>query len=294
VHAGEYPPAGGPDGVRLDVGDRRVGGGEAGLAGDAVGADEGQVDDEAGQHAAGPVVDRGQRAAAHPAAEQQHGDAGVEVASQAAVFSEAVTTVSGRSVGRASGDQLRGEALVDEDGLGVADQAGRGGRDPRFSGRPAVVRMARSVSNFAVSTGYAPPCVRRSRPCFSSSRRSRRIVSAENGQFGGQFCDVHLCARLLTVFRMDQDTRRGSDRIRRGSGRLRAAIAYDPCRIRACCRGTSPTSITLNSGGEISAIRLGVFQPPHVLPRERGRRRRPQLGHHPASAGSACCSSAGP
>ena len=49
----------------------------------------------------------------------------------------------------------------------------------RFSGTPRVVRIARSVSNFAVSTGYAPPCVRRIKPCFSSSRRSRRIVSAE-------------------------------------------------------------------------------------------------------------------
>ena len=70
--AGEYPPPRGPDRVRFHVGDRRIGGGEPGLAGDAVGADEGEVDDEAGEHVARPVVDGGQRTAAHPAAEQQN------------------------------------------------------------------------------------------------------------------------------------------------------------------------------------------------------------------------------
>ena len=36
--------------------------------------------------------------------------------------------------GQCLGDELRGEALVDEDRLGVAEQFGRGGRDPALLG----------------------------------------------------------------------------------------------------------------------------------------------------------------
>ena len=115
----------------------------------------------------------------------------MEAASQAAVCSEAVTTVSGRSVGSASaiscGVNPSSMKIVSASPIRPAAAAAI----RRFSGTPRVVRIARSVSNFAVSTGYAPPCVRRIRPCFSSSRRSRRIVSPD-GEFGGELGDIDL------------------------------------------------------------------------------------------------------
>ena len=48
-----------------------------------------------------------------------------------------------------------------------------------FSGTCMVVRKARVVSKPALSTGYAPPWVRRTSPCCSSTRRSRRTVSLD-------------------------------------------------------------------------------------------------------------------
>ncbi len=58
-------------------------------------------------------------------------------ASAPAVAREAVTTVSGRSLGSASAMSLRGEPLVDEHGLGVPEQLGRGARDPALLGHMA-------------------------------------------------------------------------------------------------------------------------------------------------------------
>ena len=114
--------------LRLDVGDGRVGCGEAVFAGDAVGADERQVDDELGEHPRGPVVDGGERASADAAAEQQDGGGG-RVGEQGGGAERRGHHGQG-AVGRQRlGDQLRAVPLVDVDRLGVAEQPGRGGRD---------------------------------------------------------------------------------------------------------------------------------------------------------------------
>src|SRR5690606_6091435 len=73
VDAREHHAPRGPDRLRLDLADRRVGRGQAVFAGDAVGADERQVDDEAGEHLRRPVVHGGEGAGADPPAEQQDG-----------------------------------------------------------------------------------------------------------------------------------------------------------------------------------------------------------------------------
>ncbi len=150
---------GGANGLGFDVGHHRVGGGEARVAGDAVGSQDRQVDDEAGQHLVRPGSDSGQGAAADLAAQQQHGGPGG--------FRDRCGGGQGGGddgqipVGRQQvGDELVGVALVDEHRLRLTDQVHGGGSDAAFVlyvMRPALCQRGLEPGAFhRVGTAVAP------------------------------------------------------------------------------------------------------------------------------------------
>ncbi|EGJ78281.1 putative DeoR family transcriptional regulator [Streptomyces sp. Tu6071] len=133
VHAREDAPPGGPYRLPLHLGDGRVRRGEAVLARDAVGADEREVEHEAGEHPGRPVLHRRECPRPHPAAEEQHGH--VRVGGERSRRRERGRDDGERAfAGKGLGDELRGEALVDEDRLRVVQQPGGGTGDGALLG----------------------------------------------------------------------------------------------------------------------------------------------------------------
>ena len=160
----------------LDGGFGGVRGGEAAVEGDAVGAEEGDVDVDLAEGAGGPAVHLGEREVPDAAAERVDGE--VRLAGQGERGRQGVGERGELAVGRDElGEPGRGGAGVDQDGAGPGEMGQRGlGDAPLLLG----VLDAGGDLGFegeVLQRGIAPPWTRRSWPWRSSAMRSLRTVS---------------------------------------------------------------------------------------------------------------------